>query len=1072
MTIKIMKVNNMVEHQSMNQTLNVTELAKILNYDRKKIALTLKKNTIAGVIFSGNRWIISNTAVPEIKKMIGFYNEFDPVKFVSFSEIAKQLIDSGIEIDTRKLISYQVKKKRIPTINHLGTYYTDKYEAESLISDIVQERVIPEGYSTLTNISKETGVTKETLYRWTTQNKVNSLTRVINGSLHLLISRTDVESLIGPNNPRKLKEMNACNIKEAAKLIGSPKHYVKSLLETGFFPNSQKSISGHYVIPLSDINQFIKMEYISPNDLSLELNVGRKIITNLISRNNIEGVTKKGKLYLIPKEAIKEIKTLLNYNDSYCSSDYIQIFKLADEFVKLKLKMPTIAAIVKFIDREKIPTIKHLSGRYMHKDDLARFISSCVEKRTLIEGFIPMRDAAKKSGLHYETVMSWASSGKIQSVERIINGTKSKIVNWNDIENILSGGSPRDLENPNLVNIEHAASLLECSKDNVRKLIEDGILLNTRKGIYGYLIPREEIDNYLKVMNTPLPPFSKKEVISNFVSYINNITIPEALYETKDLFIEFSINKLNRANGRSKHLLALVNSLENLYRKVVVNLLNPISEMKSQEITDILQRETIPQYIKKFFVQFIKFVCTKNNIVMDSEYVYYESYRRGWDKNDERSRYSPSTYNLYESYVKDIEYHLPGAIKSRHYANMWIYTIMLLTNCWRPSDVICELPNIDLDGTEISSFEWFNENRLTEQISRCIIDQLQLKLRYSQTGKTQSDLIFLVLPDMELPLAYSLILSELHRRKIPQRVLLEKRTLMGSFWTGNKPETILYFTKPRYAHLHFFDKYPVLGDFSPQRLTNSTMTYLFFHVVENGDEDAALAIDFPKRGRSHQSENSTAVYIKTTNKDGTIDRVSLNLFKRGHFGWLYNFMVQYATGQVNMHQSLEERTYTIKNLSFEYSPIELEDWAKVLSEIKERKHNVIQQLMKLDKVAIQQLVLKIYSGLMPSKDNCGQCLEYPNCSNPQRKKCIGCNQFIPHYQILIEAVNEFRRLVSAIQIRESDALLIRDSNFLLHILLIIEEACIAFGEEKVNTFISEQDRIGLLFQISDRIKIE
>jgi hypothetical protein len=398
---------------------------------------------------------------------------------------------------------------------------------------------------------------------------------------------------------------------------------------------------------------------------------------------------------------------------------------------------------------------------------------------------------------------------------------------------------------------------------------------------------------------------------------------------------------------------------------------------------------------------------------------------------------------------------------------------MLHTDCWRPGDIICEMPSFELDELNINSFDWFNTNQISDKHCLLILSQLHLKLKFSRTGKTDADLMLLVIPEMVKPLSHAIIISEIHRKKVNQWELPEKKSLLGTFWTGDSPETIVYMTSIRAYHLKFFDKYPELGEqFSPSKFNNSTMTYLYCHSVEAGDVDTTMAIDYSKQARSHDDVNTSAGYIKLSNKDGTIDRVSINLFKRGHFGWQYNFMVNHVSKKLSIPQTLEERTKTIVDLSREFKPSELEEWASALMQINNQQTTTVQRIMKLDKNSLQQLIIKIYTGKMPSKDSCGQCLINPDCIFPQKTKCIGCPEFIPQFQVLREASNEFHRLILSLTTARNEANFRRDSRFLLNVLLLLDEALKAFGSGVVEAYLPLSARKSALRSISSKLRIK
>lgn len=183
-------------------------------------------------------------------------------------------------------------------------------------------------------------------------------------------------------------------------------------------------------------------------------------------------------------------------------------------------------------------------------------------------------------------------------------------------------------------------------------------------------------------------------------------------------------------------------------------------------------------------------------------------------------------------------------------------------------------------------------------------------------------------------------------------------------------------------------------------------------------------------------------------------------------------MVQLAFSNTGFHQSFEERTKTIEDLKKEYTPLQIEAWAKTLLDYKNRKESVIKTLYKMNIEQLKEIVIKIYKGQMPSRDGCGQCMSYPDCHFANRKTCIGCINFIPQLQqVLIEAKEEFYRLIDSIKNCYTDAILKRDSVFLFNVLLLFNEAAETFGNDTVNGFLSSEERKNAIYGVADKLKL-
>ncbi|WP_142313397.1 hypothetical protein [Bacillus pseudomycoides] len=161
-------------------------------------------------------------------------------------------------------------------------------------------------------------------------------------------------------------------------------------------------------------------------------------------------------------------------------------------------------------------------------------------------------------------------------------------------------------------------------------------------------------------------------------------------------------------------------------------------------------------------------------------------------------------------------------------------------------------------------------------------------------------------------MGHALVISEIHRRKKDDDILLYTFLVRNNVATVGK------------QHRKFFDRKPELKEFRNRKMNRSTMTYLHYHIVEEDADNADMALNLAKQARSHEREDSTSIYVKLMNKDGSVNRVASNLFKRGHFGWLYNYIILSALEGTGAVHSLEERTRAIEGFREDVAPRGLE----------------------------------------------------------------------------------------------------------------------------------------------------
>lgn len=220
----------------------------------------------------------------------------------------------------------------------------------------------------------------------------------------------------------------------------------------------------------------------------------------------------------------------------------------------------------------------------------------------------------------------------------------------------------------------------------------------------------------------------------------------------------------------------------------------------------------------------------------------------------------------------------------------------------------------------------------------------------------------------------------------------------------------------------FFKYEPTLEPFKSLKFNNSTMTYLFYSISDEDGNDADVALELTQKVRSHNKAETTAIYVQATNKDGTLNKVSSNLFRRGHFGWLFNYLILLASEKDDVIRTMEEKTEAISTLRIELgSPIHTERWAQFLLQIRQKRSSVMSRLANLNKESLKEMLVKIFKGEMPSKTENAQCITHPGCEYPRLNSCYSCPNIIPKNYLFIELGGEFDRLINSIETTQHDA---------------------------------------------------
>ncbi|MEK4881789.1 MULTISPECIES: helix-turn-helix domain-containing protein [Paenibacillus] len=692
----------------------------------------------------------------------------------------------------------------------------------------------------------------------------------------------------------------------------------------------------------------------------------------------------------------------------------------------------------------------------LHKDEAKDIINGIIPP----VGYLTVDEACKHTGLNKNLIQALIK-------DKIINtfipkyGRQRTFVNLQQLQEV----SDREA---NYYSVPDAALLLGTSRTHVYKIIQDGTLKNFKldkvKQTKKYFLDKKEIHqlqaDYLNKKNEIQKPFNKAYFIKQFCDEISHKSLTAKLRLNKELFSKFIIQILNDLNDRETSLQNRKWELSNTFDKAITHLPSLIHTLSKEFLVALIDNEQIPYYVKQDFMRFYKYACRTQRTSPHKVYITRNRTKSTISESNEDEIYPPAIYGQFYIHAKKVDLHIPQAIQKRTYANMWLFSTLLLTDMWRATDLFYEFPRIDIDILNISDCAWFQTKKMNENQVHLVIEQLRLSLNFANVGKTGAELLFLMIPELEEAIATAAVICELHSRDLPTSNVVQKGFLLGTFFEGITPEKLKTSSSGRAVHMKYFatDELLKRTKFSSHKLCKSTMTYVYFYVSEQGeagDIDTRNQADkILTKGRSHQQENSVIPYVAFSNKDGSMDNVSINLFRRGHFGWLYNTMVSHVESSLSIQQSMEKRTESIEGLRDEFSLRELEDWAEGLLQNKKNKEFVVRRLMKMSREELIQEVVKIYRCEKPSRDGLGQCFVFPDCHFPERSSCIGCPEFIPQYQLLKEAQSEFLRLTDSIRNNISESLRLRDSMFLYRLYIVIGEAVKEFGSEKVNAYIS------------------
>ena len=596
--------------------------------------------------------------------------------------------------------------------------------------------------------------------------------------------------------------------------------------------------------------------------------------------------------------------------------------------------------------------------------------------------------------------------------------------------------------------------------------------INVKKINGRLLIPKEDLIKYKQFINEC---DSIVEIDCEYaINKISNETQQNNLFmETRTLFITYSRVYFNKCTGSTVHKKDTISQFINFHNKRQRNLSREIFKVDIEELHQLFLKEGLFNSKEKLlFTRFLSYVFDQKNMPVKNKLLAAQK-----SKHKEQEIYSASTFNQIYKHVQNIELHIEKSFNSRHYANMWVYVTLLCCDFIRGSDLILNTPHLNLKELGIQESDFYIGNfTLNEYQIQMIIKTLYLSFRNKRASKTNELLTFLVPSNLEKSLAYALVLSERLR---------EINTLQLETFIEGKYRRIKTQGRKR-MHLKFFEYYEEFEGFrfSSLIMNRSLATYLYGSVTEGDAFDSELALTLAKNARSHKNEDTTKTYIQLMNKDGSIGRVSINIFRRGNFGWLYEQLLRFTYTDNYKALNLEDRTTIVEEVKEHFSLKEIESIAayvsnylnpafieetdndsvvEVMNAIYEKRLKVIHQVMCLNKQQLHELFSKLSIYSMPSKIEHAQCLVFPNCAYPALMNCMHCEYVLPQNLILIQLNQEILKLLTSIQKSDNDNLLKKQSRFLLQCLLILSEANNTFGKSYVQAYVDVN-------QINDLLK--
>lgn len=873
-------------------------------------------------------------------------------------------------------------------------------------------------------------------------------------------------------------------IEQVSKILNFHPEIIQYFIDSNKFPNAIKDLKNTWFIPKEDIENYTRLPNFNNSYLTLEqvskiLNFHRSTIQNYIKLDAFPSAFQNSnKTWVISKEDIENFKVKNTVPENYMSveetatriSKHPEIVK---KYIRngtffqnrIILKRRAYIPLTDIIDYEstlKIPkgfiTVQD-ACKLLNKDDSSilplihngefsnayfdefqkRYlipkaeITDYINRKETFEGYISINECAQKLSCTEKEVLQMIKNGDLRFTKKNFQG--DTLILEKDLQTLLKR------VNKELLTLKQASKELEMPTKDILKLIQNEKLYSTSfsdatSGNIHTLIPIDTIDS-LKANKEKNFSITSIELYNTKIATLH---FKEDLKNTVNLYNEFVLLKISQTRGQEDAFTDKVRSLFNTLSSIILNLTTTITLLNDEEIEEILNTQNLPLTHKQNFIQFLNYCCSKVPCIFKNTYKieYNEKLKR------DKEIYDKQTFLEFYTYVNNIELHILMAKQHKQYAQTWLFVIMHMINGWRKSTIVTELPNLlleEIEGLNIYDLEHLENNGLLINQAQNIVNYYYVVCKDIHISKTGSLGQFLCNEDMIISAATALLICELHRRNAKKQ-----ESLLGSL--------------SQYSNSHnrfntFFNKNKKLPKFNSLIMNRSLLTH-FFYTITNSGKHSEISHELTKNLRNHRNMNSITAYVQSTNSDGTLDTVSLNLFNRGTFGWLYNFIIDLAMDKVTENDLLENRTSIIQAYKKEYSPSQLEDISFLLLKYQNERESIVDKLIQLPKDQVIEIIIKILKGEKPSKTKHVQCITYPQCSYPNFDSCLNCPNAVFNIYLLIGIVEELKNVHTSIKSTTFDTIRYRDTIRFVLILDIINQAISELGKSYIETFINFQ----------------
>lgn len=501
---------------------------------------------------------------------------------------------------------------------------------------------------------------------------------------------------------------------------------------------------------------------------------------------------------------------------------------------------------------------------------------------------------------------------------------------------------------------------------------------------------------------------------------------------------DFIYEKITNSKSAKKNLMVKTGAYMNLFRYLLTCMDELALKHKEENfdvnsLTEIDIRKIITSKdIPITYVQYLGYYLTylKENKQLDIDITI--KVKQGIKMKKDNDFYSLEEWSSFVNLAVDIDKHIQKSMNNITYAKCWLYLLLHLCLAWRKSDILSTPALNNLLDIEKYDLNWFEENVFDMKDANYIISNTKLAVEQYCTQKTNAYKHFNIPDSFKLPVSIAIIILEQWRRRM-------------------KTESL--FGKDSFSNTQILTNY--LGEFM-NKFSSIKANRTLLSFVDNLAEEikASEYVKISTYMRSHKTNyynmsDTTSVYLHSMYSDTELNEVTIQLYDRGMFGWLYDSLLKAAEDE---KVPKEEQTDLIVQMRQGIPADRLEQLSEMLYQQSITKERVINEIMKLSHDEIKNIIKKLADGNLTSKQDGVLCIRENNCKYPVRTDCINCEYSIPTVYTLLsvcaELNNIFQKKIPSCQYDR-----IRTMDKMLKLYSVIKEAENTFGKEYVNSYI-------------------